>query len=109
MKNTAPNIELTLHPGTTPEDLHIIADAIAEWCALTSNCRVFHELRLTLMGGPYLTSEDTAAFWRAMVPPGAVEDIVIDGTSWMESDNHINPDCDGEADVPDAATIGQRS
>jgi len=104
MYSTAPKIELILHPGTTPEELTFVTDAIHHWSALANYMSIFHELRIIVEGGAYLTAKDTAAFWHAVIPPDAVEDIIVDGKSLSEIENNINPDCDGEVDVPAADT-----
>ena len=101
---TAPKIEIVLHPHTRPEQLQVIQDAIAYWCALSEHYRVFHELRLTINGGPYLSPNDTIAFWRAAVPPGAVAEVVVDGKNLTAECDTYPGWNDAEADIS-AATI----
>jgi hypothetical protein len=76
---------------------------------LTRQARLSRQVHLVIRGGPYLTSEETATIWRELIPPGAVEDVLINGTSWTEIENNNHNFSGTEADMPDYAASYTRS
>jgi hypothetical protein len=80
------NIELKL---TTcgPKNHRAVAFAIATWCDIAATAALSREIRITIEGGPYFTAQEMRDLWQELLPPGAVDDLLIGGRS-------INAECD---------------
>lgn len=72
-------IEILLKSGTTAAQHQTIADAIAAWCTWASRFPLTRQMKLAVHGGPYLEPEQLLETWRAVLPAGLVEELVVEG------------------------------
>ena len=80
------DIELICKQGVgTHNDCMAIGLALALWCEMSEAAEVNRQVRIKIDGGPFLTVPEQRAIWHTILPPDAVEDVLLDGHSWCRS------------------------
>ena len=75
------DVEIIVRGDSTPDSDAVIGRAIACWLTAAARSSLLKQMSIVLRGGPYLSPDEVADFWRAVLPAGVVEDLLVDGHS----------------------------
>lgn len=72
-------IRLVLRPNASSRQLTLISEAVGRWLVWAADHDMIRRLEIVVKGGPYLGRNEMLETWRAILPAGLVEELVVEG------------------------------